>query len=76
MGQLADSLKKYFAETSQDVLDREWEGLKHLNKIGPDVLAYAERVKTFYGPLMRQESTIPDYPSEDFMPDVVFYLVA
>ena len=76
MGKLTDSLKRYFAETPQDVLDREWEELKHLNSIGPDVLAYAERVRTFYGPLMDIASNIVNYPREPFQPQDLYYLAA
>ena len=76
MGKLADSLKQYFEETPQDILDREWEELKHLNSIGPDVLAYAERVRTFYGPLMNTVSSTACYPPEPFLPEDHYYLAA
>ena len=47
MGPLADSLKRYFEETPKEVLDKEWEEIKHLNEIGPDVLEYCKRVREY-----------------------------
>jgi len=43
MGQLLDSLCRYFEETPKEVLDRDWEEMKYLNEIGPDVVWYAEQ---------------------------------
>ena len=76
MGQLADNLKRYFAETPQDVLDREWDELKYLNEIGPDVLAYAERVRSFYSQLMNTRSGIVNSHNESFMSEDLYYLAA
>ena len=45
MGKLAESLKKHFDETPRDVLDREWEQIKHLNSVGPDAVEYCNRVR-------------------------------
>lgn len=47
MGVLVDSLKRYFEETPKEVLDKEWEEIKHLNEIGPDVLEYCKRVREY-----------------------------
>lgn len=47
MGVLADSLKRHFEETPKEVLDKEWEEIKHLNEIGPDVLEYCKRVREY-----------------------------
>ncbi|MDO4714954.1 MAG: hypothetical protein Q4A44_01555 [Bacteroidales bacterium] len=35
-----DAVKRHFETTPQEVLDKEWEELAHLNDIGPDVLEY------------------------------------
>lgn len=40
MGEFAEKLKKYFEETPQEQLDADWEKIKHLNEIGPDVEEY------------------------------------
>lgn len=34
---LLESLKEYFKNTPQDKLDSDWEEVKYLNEIGPDV---------------------------------------
>ena len=47
MGQILESLKKHYADTSQEVLDKEWEELAYLNDIGPDVFEYAEEMKEY-----------------------------
>lgn len=44
---LYESLKEYFENTPQEVLDKEREELEPLNEIGPDVLEYAEYYKGF-----------------------------
>jgi hypothetical protein len=46
MGSLLESLKKYFENTPQDILDNEWKEIEELNEIGPDVIEYAEYVKS------------------------------
>lgn len=40
MGRFSEALKKYFEETPKEQLDAEWEGIKQLNEIGPDVIEY------------------------------------
>ena len=40
MGKLLENLKRYFENTPQDILDKDWEDLKYLNNIGPDVEEY------------------------------------
>ena len=45
MGKLFESLKRYFENTPKEVLDSEWEKMKYLNEIGPDVIEYAKSVK-------------------------------
>lgn len=79
MGNLADSLRKHFEETPQDVLDREWEELKYLNEIGPDASEYIERVKSYYGPVMQdscKSTPVVRYPSESFQTEYKYYLAA
>ena len=49
MGSLLDSLKEYFEKTPKDILDHNWNELKQLNELGPDVVSYAKRVKEYYG---------------------------
>lgn len=47
MGEILESLKKHYADTSQEVLDKEWEELAYLNDIGPDIFEYAEEMKEY-----------------------------
>lgn len=35
-----EELKQHFENTSQEELDKEWEDIKHLNKIGSDAQEY------------------------------------
>ena len=49
MENLLESLKKYFANTSKDILDKDWIEIEYLNEIGPDVNEYAEFVKRHFG---------------------------
>lgn len=79
MGKLADSLKRHFEETPQDVLDREWEELKHLNDIGPDATEYVERVRSYYATIIqdsRKSTPVMRYPRELFQTDCEYYLAA
>lgn len=46
---LLDELKYYFQSTPKEVLDKEWEEMKYLNDIGPDVIEYAESVRKYFG---------------------------
>ena len=41
----SEFLKKYFEETPQEELDKEWKEIEPLNDIGPDVLEYADKIK-------------------------------
>ena len=45
MVKISDSLKKYFENTPKEVLDKDWEDIKHLNEIGPDAIEYCKLVK-------------------------------
>ncbi len=45
MGNLFESLKNYFENTPQEVLDNDWKEVECLNEIGPDVIEYAKFVK-------------------------------
>lgn len=49
MGNLLENLKKYFENTPQDVLDKDWKDVEYLNEIGPDVIEYAEYIHEYYG---------------------------
>lgn len=76
---LADSLKRHFEETPQEVLDREWEDLKHLNEIGPDATEYVERVRSYYATIIqdsRKCTFVMCYPCELFQTDYEYYLAA
>lgn len=42
---LSESLEKYFNETPQEQLGKDWEELKHWNDIGPDANEYIEFCK-------------------------------
>ena len=41
----SEFLKKYFEETPQEELDKEWKEIEPLNDIGPNVLEYADKIK-------------------------------
>ena len=44
-----EQLKDYFSNTPQEQLDKDWEELKHLNEIGPDVgPTYVRMVATLW----------------------------
>mgnify|MGYP004453625515 FL=1 len=49
MGNLFESLKNYFENTPKEVLDNDWNEIKYLNEIGPDVIEYAKFVKEQFG---------------------------
>ncbi len=49
MGDLFESLKKYFENTPKEILDNDWKEIKYLNEIGPDVIEYAKFVKEQLG---------------------------
>ena len=58
MGQILESLKKHYADTPQEVLDKEWEELAYLNDIGPDVFEYAEEMKEYIEFVCSSASTV------------------
>ena len=58
MGQILESLKKHYADTPQEVLDKEWEELAYLNDIGPDVFEYAEEMKGYIEFVCSSTSTV------------------
>lgn len=37
MSKIYDNLKKYFEGTTKEILNKDWENIKYLNDIGPDV---------------------------------------
>lgn len=39
---LSEQLEKYFNETPQEQLDKDWEEIKHWDNIGPDAREYIE----------------------------------
>ena len=45
MGNLFESLKDDFENTTKAVLDNDWKEVENLNEIGPDVIEYARYVK-------------------------------
>ena len=44
---ISEQLRKHFEEASQEELDKEWEELKHWNKIGPTCDEYFELLKKY-----------------------------
>lgn len=76
MGKFADSLKRYFEETPQDILDRDWDEIKHLNTIGPDVIEYIERVRMYYGDTMPYMQSMSFYVQDNFKTKDEYYLAA
>ena len=49
MAGIYESLKAYFENTPKEQLNKDWEEIKHLNEIGPDVFEYAESVRENFG---------------------------
>lgn len=45
MYDLFESLKKYFELTPKEIIDKDWEEIKYLNQIGPDVIDYYKSIK-------------------------------
>lgn len=45
MGNLLENLKEYFENTPQEILDKDWDKVKYLNDIGPDVTEYSKIIK-------------------------------
>ena len=58
MGQILESLKKHYADTPQEVLDKEREEMAYLNDIGPDVFEYAEEMKEYIEIVCSSASTV------------------
>lgn len=42
---LYTQLKEYFKNTPKEQLDKEWNKIKELNKICPDVIEYLKSIK-------------------------------
>lgn len=66
MGNLLESLKKYFENTPKEVLDNDWKEIQCFNEIGPDVIEYAKFVKEQFGiavsyPSLGQENETHKY---------------
>lgn len=78
MGTFAESLKKYFEETPQNILDSDWEAIKSLNDIGPDVIEYVEQVRMYYGSVMQNTQNVPnsDFSLDNFKAKDEYYLAA
>lgn len=45
MDNLFENLKDYFENTPKEILENDWEEIKYLSGIGPDVIEYAKLVK-------------------------------
>lgn len=45
MSELYFKLREYFENTPREQLDKDWEDVKYLNDIGPDVILYADYVR-------------------------------
>lgn len=78
MSKFADSLKRYFEETPQDKLDRDWEVIKPLNDIGPDVIEYIEQVRMHYYNIMQNMQDVPitNFSQDNFKTIDEYYLAA
>lgn len=55
MDELIENLKRYFRETSQEEIERDWKEMKYLNEIGPDVFEYAEFVRKNFEALFNSD---------------------
>lgn len=57
MGNLFESLKDYFENTPNDVIENDWREIEYLNEIGPDVIEYAEFVREYFGTAVSYSNT-------------------
>lgn len=65
MSELYDKLKEYFENTPREQLNKDWEDVKDLNDIGPDVILYANYVrhlKERYDDKLVRDIVIINYP--------------
>ena len=65
MSELYDKLKEYFENTPREQLDKDWEDVKDLNDIGPDVILYADYVRNLkerYNDKTVRKIVITNYP--------------
>lgn len=78
MGKLLEELKTYFENTPDDVLEKDWDAIKHLNDIGPDVMEYAESVRSnFQYVFDEHQAPIPVlFNGKDFGATVKYYMAA
>ena len=45
MSNIVESLRKHFAGTSEEELEKEWKELEHWNNVGPTIDEYMESLK-------------------------------
>lgn len=45
LDELIENLNRYFRETPQEIIERDWKEMEYLNEIGPDISEYAEFVR-------------------------------
>ena len=65
MSELYYKLREYFENTPREQLDKDWEDVKDLNDIGPDVILYANyvrRLKERYNDKTVRDIFIINYP--------------
>ena len=65
MSELYYKLREYFENTPREQLDKDWEDVKDLNDIGPDVILYANYVrhlKERYNDKLVRDIVIINYP--------------
>lgn len=48
MGKFSEHLKEYFESIPKEQLDKDWDKIKHLNDIGPDVIEYYKHYKKIF----------------------------
>ena len=48
MGALLESLKRYFENTSKDILENVWKENEYLDNIGPDITEYVNSVQEYF----------------------------
>ena len=65
MSELYYKLREYFENTPREQLDKDWEDVKELNDIGPDVILYANyvrHIKKHYDDKLVRDIVIINYP--------------
>lgn len=78
MGKILDGLKKYYAETPEEILVHNAKKIDYLNEIGPDALEFVKQTRTYVSEVLRYPEIYVLESSEDtaISPSQRYYLAA